>query len=52
MQALERALAGARLGAELRVEAPAALCYGSAGHGSVPADTDLVFEVEVVWLQR
>jgi len=48
VRGLERALQGCRAGAELEVEIPAALAYGEAGHGDVPSDTDLTFEIELV----
>jgi len=44
----ERGLVGVREGSRVRLEVPAALAYGEAGWGPVPAEADLVFEIRVV----
>lgn len=45
---LERGLGGLAPGARAKLEVPSALAWGSAGFGSVPAETALVIEVEVL----
>lgn len=50
--AWEHGLIGARAGSHLVIEAPAALCYGAEGHGNVPPETDLVFEIDLVRVDR
>jgi FKBP-type peptidyl-prolyl cis-trans isomerase len=45
---LERGLDGLAPGARAKLEVPAALAWGSTGFGSVPADTALVIELELL----
>ena len=52
VQAWERGLVGLRGGSRLRIEAPAALCYGDSAHGRVPPNSDLVFEIDLVRVER
>jgi hypothetical protein len=45
-------LAGAKAGETLFLAMPASLAYGDSAHGSVPADTPVMFEVTVVSVEN
>lgn len=44
----EQGLVGAKMGQKLRLEIPSELAYGSRAMGPISANSDLIFEVEVV----
>jgi FKBP-type peptidyl-prolyl cis-trans isomerase len=48
IQGWERGLVGAKLGDKFTLHIPAKLAYGAAGSGPVPANADLIFDIEVV----
>lgn len=48
LPAWEIGLLGARAGADVKMQVPAALAYGSEGMGRVPPDAALEFEIHVV----
>ncbi len=49
---LDRGLVGARAGDRLRLRIPATLAYGASGMGTIPAEADLVVDVEILEVQR
>lgn len=50
--AWELGLRGVRRGEELQLDVPASLAYGGEGLGSVPPDSDLLFDVRVVNVEQ
>lgn len=51
IQGWEQGLPGMRVGGKRTLVIPASLAYGRAGSGTIPPDTALVFEVELVNVQ-
>ena len=47
----DQGFAGMRVGGRRRLVVPPALAYGSRGQGSIPPNTSLVFDVELVAVQ-
>lgn len=52
IRGMELGTDGMRVGESRRIFIPARLGYGSKAHGSVPPDSDLLFEVELVALKE
>lgn len=48
----DEGLVGMKAGGERRLVIPAALAYGEAGQGAIPANSDLVFVVKLVRIQK
>jgi FKBP-type peptidyl-prolyl cis-trans isomerase len=48
IQGFKQGITGMKVGGERRIFIPAALGYGDQGGGTVPADSDLVFDVKLV----
>lgn len=48
LRGLDRGLVGARRGARIELEVPAAQAYGERGLGNVPPGADLRFEIQVI----
>lgn len=47
IQAWQQGIPGMKVGGKRRLIVPAALAYGSSAAGTIPANTDLVFEVQL-----
>lgn len=48
IQGWEEALIGAKRGEKRKVTVPSSLAYGNAGKGKVPANSILIFEIEII----
>ena len=48
----DQGVAGMRVGGKRRVRIPAELAYGSRGQGSIPPNTPLMFDIELLAITR
>jgi len=51
IQGWEQTIAGMKVGGQRRLIIPSELGYGSSGQGSIPADSMLIFDVQLVSIQ-
>ncbi|QQS19252.1 FKBP-type peptidyl-prolyl cis-trans isomerase [Candidatus Saccharibacteria bacterium] len=52
IQGWDQGLVGMKVGGERRLVIPSTLAYGEAGQGAIPANSDLVFVVKLIRIQK